>query len=170
MPWILCSSFLKCCAYPEYLGNFSSFKTQFMHHLLWKALLEDTCTRCKPPLNCSVSDWEVLVFSQFSYEWTYCTLTSSTSEPGLWTSPCVLSPYGNGYLKFCLPLTILHSLCVRETGSHRQTIADSLGGILWTIVVVLFFLGTWLCFWKMYKRERNMDTRRGKLHFFFLLR
>ena len=63
-----------------------------------------------------------------------------------------LSPCGNGYLKFCLPLTILHSFCVRETGSHRQTNAGPLGGILWTIVVVLFFLGTWLCFWKMYKR------------------
>ncbi|XP_043309064.1 hepatocyte cell adhesion molecule-like isoform X2 [Cervus canadensis] len=27
-------------------------------------------------------------------------------------------------------------------GTHRQMMADSLGGILWTIVVVLFFLGT----------------------------
>ena len=81
-----------------------------------------------------------------------------------------LSPYSNGYLNFCLPLAILHSLCVRETGSHRLMISGPLGVVLWITVLLLYFRGTGLCVWKMYKRERNMDTGRSKLHFFFLLR
>nr|CAI9691417.1 unnamed protein product [Rangifer tarandus platyrhynchus] len=46
-------------------------------------------------------------------------------------------------------------------GSKEQTIAGLLEGILWAIVVVLFFLGTGLYFWKTYKKERNTETGRG---------
>ena len=85
-------------------------------------------------------------------------------------SLCSLSHYGNGYFKFCLPLTILHFLCVRETGSQEQTIAGLLEGILCGVVAVLFFLGAGLYFWKTYKKERNTETERGRLHFSFILR
>ena len=106
-------------------------------------------------------------------------LSSVMNEPAalfnFWTrtsdfSLCSLCHYGNGYLKFCHPLTILHPCCVRETGSQEQTIAGLLEGILWAVVVVLFFLGTGLYFWKTYKKERNTETERGRLHFCFILR
>ena len=57
-----------------------------------------------------------------------------------------------------------------ETGSQEQTIAGLLEGILCGVVVVLFFLGTGLYFWKTYKNERNTETGRGRLHFSFILR
>ena len=106
-------------------------------------------------------------------------LSSVMNEPAalfnFWTrtsdfSLCSLSHCGNGYLKFCLLLTILHFLCVRETGSQEQTIAGPLEGILWAVVAVLFFLGTGLYFWKTYKKKRNTETGRGRLHFSFILR
>ncbi|KAM9692132.1 T-lymphocyte surface antigen Ly-9-like isoform 2-T5 [Dama dama] len=46
-------------------------------------------------------------------------------------------------------------------GSQEQTIAGLLEGILWAVVVVLFFLGTGLYFWKTYKKERNTENGRG---------
>ena len=59
---------------------------------------------------------------------------------------------------------------MRETGSQEQTIAGPLEGILWAVVAVLFFLGTGLYFWKTYKKKRNTETGRGRLHFSFILR
>ena len=121
---------LKFCAHLEYLGNsYSSLKTQVMHHILWKAHPEGMCTR-----------WYFL--SSVMNEPTALLPLQLLNQDFRLLHVFSLSPCGNGYLKFCLPLTILHSFCVRETGSHRQTNAGPLGGILWTIVVVLFFLGT----------------------------
>ncbi|XP_065782112.1 SLAM family member 5-like [Muntiacus reevesi] len=59
---------------------------------------------------------------------------------------------------------------VCSDGSQEQTISGPFGVLLCITVLVLYFLGTGLCVWKIYKRERNMDTGRGKLHFFFFLR
>ncbi|KAB1261076.1 hypothetical protein Cadr_000024647, partial [Camelus dromedarius] len=50
---------------------------------------------------------------------------------------------------------------VRETGSQGQAIAGPLQGILWAVVIMLFFLGIGLYVWKTCKKKKNMETEQG---------
>nr|XP_045373974.1 SLAM family member 5-like [Camelus bactrianus] len=53
-------------------------------------------------------------------------------------------------------------------GSHGQAVAGPLQGILWAVVIMLFFLGIGLYVWKTCKKKKNMETEQGRLHFSFL--
>ena len=74
-----------------------------------------------------------------------------------------LSSFGSGYLKFSLVLSFF-ILSVRETGSHRETSAVPLRGILGAVLVMLLILGGGLYLWKIHEK---MKTGRGRLPFSF---
>lgn len=86
----------------------------------------------------------------------------SASDPGpLRLLSCSLSvslAVGTRALSF---LNLLGSLSVREAGSHAQTSARTLPGILGATVTVLLILGAGLWLWKMRGKKKKMETGRG---------
>lgn len=87
----------------------------------------------------------------------------SASDPGpLRLLSCSLSvslAVGTRALSF---LNLLGSLSVREAGSHAQTSARTLPGILGATVTVLLILGAGLWLWKMRGKKKKMETGRGR--------
>ena len=61
--------------------------------------------------------------------------------------------YLNGY-----SLNILQSLCVREIGSHWETSAVPLQGIIGAVMVTLLILGGGLYLWKTCGMKKNTET------------
>ena len=136
------------------------------------------CTKYKALLHCSFSGWQTLagIFSVFpmgdhilfisvsgiKQQLRTCLSECHVLPLSLWTrsfdlSTCSISPLNNGYLKFSLILSFF-ILSVRETGSHRETSAVPLQGILGAVMVMLLILGGGLYLWKTCGKKKNSET------------
>ena len=69
---------------PPWITNSYSFlKAQLMHHLLWKALHEDLCTRCKPLCTAISLAGRFWCFLSLSPEWSVMFISVSLA-PEAW--------------------------------------------------------------------------------------